>query len=305
MTDSSVPAAAPLGNRGVRWLAGHPVLALVVWFFTVGQAIAFTPVIASSIGAHLPEQPFTVASTWLGLLLPAVAITWLVDGPTKTRALLKRLTAVRRPVRWYVLCLAVVPLTSLAITTATLGVPVVASPSDLLHACLLGFGLQTAWHLVTNNLWEELAWTGFVQARLQSSHSPMVAAVLTAPLFALQHSPLIFDNTLVAGVLVMAALIALAVPFRVVMAWIFNRTGSLFLVGLAHACGNAVVTSTAVGDALVPALYGRNLGPIHLFAFALIGIVVAVLTRGRLGIDNSIRTTAPASGLFREARHGA
>jgi membrane protease YdiL (CAAX protease family) len=133
----------------------------------------------------------------------------------------------------------------------------------------------------------------------------MVAAVNTAPLFALQHSPLIFDNTLAAGILVMAALIALAVPFRVVMAWIFNRTGSLFLVGLAHACGNAVVTSTAVGDALVPALYGRNLGPIHLFAFAAIGIAVAILTRGRLGTDNSVRIDAPAPDPFKAVRHGA
>lgn len=304
MTDSAT-YAMPAGNRIVRWLARHPVMALVIWFFTVGQAIAFIPVIASSWGARLPEQPYTVASTWLGLLLPAVAITWIVQGRPTAGTLLKRLTAVRRPLRWYGLCLAVVPLTSLAITTALIGMPDETSTVNLLRAYLVGFGLQALLHLVTNNLWEELAWTGFVQARLQSRHSPMVAAVLTAPLFALQHSPLIFDNTLVGGVMVMTALIALAVPFRIVMAWIYNRTGSLFVVGLAHACGNAVVTSTAIGDAVVPALYGRNLGPIHLFAFAIIGIVVAVATRGRLGLDESNQCTAPAAGCSQALRHGA
>ena len=53
----------------------------------------------------------------------------------------------------------------------------------------------------------------------------------------------------------MSALIVLAVPFRMVMAWVLNRTGSLFLVGLAHAAGNAVATSTVLGHALIPELY--------------------------------------------------
>jgi membrane protease YdiL (CAAX protease family) len=295
----------PAGSQGIHWVARHPVTALLVWFFTVGQAIAFIPAVASSWGARLPVQPFTIASTWLGLLFPALVITWLVHGRPTTCALFDEVTAARRSLRWYALCLAVIPLTSVAIAIAMVGVPVEASPSGLLRGCLVGFGAQLMLHLVTNNLWEELAWTGFVQAQLQARHSPMVAAFLTAPLFALQHIPLILDNSLLGGVLVMVALVALAVPFRIVMAWIFNRTGSLFLVGLAHACGNAVVTSTVVGDALVPALYGRNLGPVHLFAFALIGVAVAVATRGRLGLDNKVRTAALGSASLEMVGRGA
>jgi membrane protease YdiL (CAAX protease family) len=159
-------------------------MALLLWFFTVGQAIALIPAVASS--ARLPVEPFTIASTWLGLL-PAVAITWLLPGRSATCALLEQLTAVRRPPRWCALCLLVIPLTSLAIAISMVGVPE-ASPSEVLRTCLVSFGLQAMLHLVTNNLWEELAWTGFVQAQLQSRHAPMVAALLTAPLFALQHS---------------------------------------------------------------------------------------------------------------------
>jgi membrane protease YdiL (CAAX protease family) len=281
----------PVATRCLRWIAGHPVAALLLWFFTVGQAIAFIPAMASSYGSQLPEQPFTTASTWLGLLLPALAITWLLHGRPATRALL-RLTAVPGTLRWYSLCLVGIPLTSLAITLATVGVPVASSPSEVAHALLVGFGAQTLLHLVTNNLWEELAWTGFVTARLQARHSPMRVAFLTAPLFALQHSPLVLDAG-AGGLLVLLALVVLAVPFRMVMSWIFNSTRSLLLVGLAHACGNAVVTSTVLGDALVPALYGRGLGPVHLFAYALIGLLVGVATRGRLGLKGSGRT-APA-----------
>lgn len=125
----------------------------------------------------------------------------------------------------------------------------------------------------------------------------MLAALATAPLFALQHSPLVFgDKSVAGGAVVMLALVGLAVPFRMVMGWMFNRTGSLFLVGLAHACGNAVVTGTVVGDALVQDLFGRSLGPVHAFAFAAIGVVVAVVTRARLGLDEGAQIAGAGSG---------
>lgn len=294
----------PAVNRGVRWVAGHPVAALLVWFFTVGQAIAFIPTFASSLDTRLPVQPFATASTWIGLLLPAIAITWLIHGRSAARALLGGVSAVRRPLRWYLLCLLVVPLTSLAIVFAMVGAPANASPSVVMPAWLSGFAVQTMLHLVTNNLWEELAWTGFVQARVQMRFSPMVAALVTAPFFALQHSPLVFAGSLTGDAIVMGALIVLAVPFRMVMAWAFNRTGSLFLVGLAHAAGNAVVTSTVLGHALVPELYGRNLGPVHLFGFAIIGTLVAVATGRRLGLDAA--PPPPATNGLAEGgrRHG-
>jgi membrane protease YdiL (CAAX protease family) len=293
-------------HQVVGWTARHPVAALLVWSFTVGQAVAFIPVMASTRGVELPVQPFTTASTWVGLLLPALALTWLVDGRPATRALLIRLTPARRPVRGYALALVLVPFLSMAIAVAMAGAPAGMAPSGLVRAILVGFGLNAVLHLMTNNLWEELAWTGFVQARLQVSHSPMVAASLTAPLFALQHTPLLVGNSLLGGSLVMLVLVVLAIPFRAVMAWISHRTGSLFLVGLAHACGNAVVTSTLLGDALIPTLYGRNLGPVHLFAFAVIGVVVVAATRGRLGVtDGGKPVTIPADIERKAARHGS
>jgi len=297
-----MPPPPPAAPRWLRWIAGHPVAALLLWFFTVGQVIAFIPAVASSYGSRLPEQPFTTASTWVGLLVPALAITWLLHGRPAIRALL-RLTAVPATVRWYVLCLIGIPLTSLTILLTTVGVPEGSSASDVSRAYAVAFLSQALLHLVTNNLWEELAWTGFVTARLQARHSPMRVALLTAPLFALQHSPLVLDGG-AGGLVVLLALVVLAVPFRMVMSWVFNSTGSLLLVGLAHACGNAVVTSTVLGDALVPALYGRGLGPVHLFAFAVIGLVVGVATRGRLGLDDSVRTAPNDIGSSKGAGHG-
>jgi membrane protease YdiL (CAAX protease family) len=290
-----VPATALACARARRLITRHPVAALLIWFFTVGQAIALLPVVGTRYGLRLPEQACTTASTWVGLLLPALVIARLAHGHGAGRALLRQAMPVRAQLRWYVLCLVVVPLLSVLIALLTVAGPIGWSPRSLASAYLTGFSTHVVLHLLANNLWEELAWTGFVTTRLQARHSPMVAAVLTAPLFALQHSPLVFDSG-PEGAIVMAALILLAVPFRMVMSWIFTRTGSLFLVGLGHACGNAVVTSTVLGDALVPTLYGRNHGPLHLFAFAVMGLGVAIATRGRLGCADAVETAPPVHG---------
>ena len=60
----------------------------------------------------------------------------------------------------------------------------------LVSALVFGLLVQTVVSLVPNNWAEEVAWMGFVQARLQDRTTPMRAAALTAPLFALQHGML-------------------------------------------------------------------------------------------------------------------
>jgi hypothetical protein len=56
-----------------------------------------------------------------------------------------------------------------------------------------------------------------------------------------------------------------------------------------------------LGHALVPELYGRNLGPVHLFGFAIIGTLVTVVTGQWLGLDTA-PSTAATSGLAEGGR---
>jgi membrane protease YdiL (CAAX protease family) len=276
----------------------RPVTAFLVWFFTVGQLIAFVPLLGAANGVRLAPEPFTIASTWVGLLLPALVITWMVDGPPAVRGLLRRATSARLSLWWYAVALGLVPLISLGIACALAGPPDDTTAPDLVGAYLLGLLLQTVVHLVTNNLWEEVAWTGLVQARLQSRMSALSAAALTGPMFALQHTALVVGGPAVGTVTVLLALTLLAVPYRAVMGWLYNRTHSLLLVGAAHAAGDAVAAGTVLGDGFLPRLYGQNLGPLHLFAFAAIGLAVVLATRGRLG-----RTTpSPGSSPVPEPR---
>jgi membrane protease YdiL (CAAX protease family) len=282
----------------VRVVRRRPVTAFLVWFFTVGQLLAFLPVLGATNGVELPTEPFTMASTLVGLLLPALVIARVVDGPAAMRGLLRRATVIRLPSRWYAFVLAVVPLASLGIAAAVAGPPEDTTLPALGLAYLLGLCLQAVVHLVTNNLWEEVAWTGFVQARLQSHSSAMTAAAMTGVVFALQHTALVVGGSPAGTVAVLLVLIVLALPYRALMGWLYNRTHSLLLVGAAHAAGDAVATGTVLGDGFLSRLYGHNLGPLHLFAFAVLGVIVVLATKGRLGGAplQRITTTTRAPG---------
>ncbi|HEY5786945.1 MAG TPA: hypothetical protein VIT65_19450, partial [Microlunatus sp.] len=52
--------------RVVQLVRRHPLAAFFVWFFTVGQAFAFYPVLVPD-AAGLPPQLFIVAATLFGL----------------------------------------------------------------------------------------------------------------------------------------------------------------------------------------------------------------------------------------------
>lgn len=271
-------AGSPSPWRG--FVRRHPLLAFFLWFFTVGQALAFTPVVLDAAGLQVPPQPFIIGATLIGLLLPAVVITGVVDGPDAVRALWADAFRFRVAWRWYVLALVGVPAASLAVTAAFLGLPQDLSAGTIAGALTAGFALQLALTFLPNNWWEEVAWMGFVQSRLEREHRVVVAAAITAVLFALQHVALTVGNPLPSAVLILGLLAVLAFPFRLLASWTYRRTGSLFVVGLMHAAGNAAAGGSGFGEGMLPRLYpDRGTLPLvaHLLAFALLGIVATVL----------------------------
>ena len=291
-----------------QFIRRHPIASFFVWFFTVGQLLAFTPLlIGDALG---PAQLFICASTLVGLLLPALVITRIVDGPGAVRALLARAVALRAGLGWYLLALVGVPLVAAVITVLVAGPPSRFPVGALVPHLLLPLVLT----LLPNNLWEEVAWTGFVQARLQERRGPLVAALLTGPMFALQHVSGVVSNGPVGAAVLLVGLVVLVTPFRFLTGWVYNRTGSLFLVGLVHGAGNAVAGGSGFGTGLLAHLYpGQTVATMaHLVAFFLVGLVVVVVTRGRLGIRTSGRASpapaprsAPASRGSRTPRAAA
>lgn len=270
---------APAVRTGVAgWIARHPFAAFLIWLYTVGQVFAFIPVV---VDVPVPRQLFVVAATVFGIFLPALAATWIADGRDAAMRFLRRLVDWRVAVRWYVLALVVVPLVAVALARLFLGAPADTSPSALVDALISGFALSFLLTLVPNNWLEEGAWSGFAQARLHRTHTAVVAALIIAPLFALQHVSLAVGNPLA-----LVLLAVLAIPFRMLTGFIWNGTGSLFVLGFLHAAGNAVGGGSGFTDGFLRHLYpdaAATAGLMHLLAFAVVGIVVLVATRGRLG----------------------
>jgi uncharacterized protein len=102
----------PAGSGAAAAVRRHPVAAFLVWFFTVGQAIAFVPLIAQwTSGRELPSEPFLLAATFVGLVLPTIVITWLTSGREGVRALGQRARTVPVPLRWHAFAVVGVPST--------------------------------------------------------------------------------------------------------------------------------------------------------------------------------------------------
>jgi membrane protease YdiL (CAAX protease family) len=279
----TLPATAE--PRLVRVIRQHPIASFLAWAFSVGQVVAFVPLLARDLyDVDLPAAPFVVVANLVGLLAPALVITRIVDGPEGLHELWRRTARVRTGARWYGLALVVVPLATAALTALLLGPPEV-SGATLAAALVFGLLVQLVLGLLTTNLWEEVAWTGFLQARLQKRHGAVRAALATGPLFALQHASLAFGNGVIGGVTILLFITAMAVPFRFLQGWVANRTGSLFMVGLVHAAGNASTDGSGfLGAGLLPPLYpGQTVGPMHLVASAGLGLIVLAATRARLG----------------------
>lgn len=277
---TTLPAvAAPPARPGILgWVARHPLAAFLTWLFTVGQAIAFVPVV---FDVPVPSQVFVIATSVLGIFLPALVATWVADGKQAALRFLRRLVDWRVALRWYAFALVVVPVVAVGLGVLMLGMPPALSASVLADALLSGFVLSFLVTFMPNNWVEEAAWSGFAQARLQRTHAPAVAALLAGPLFALQHLSLAVGNWI--G---LAALVVLAIPFRMTTGWLWNRTGSLLVVGLLHAAGNAVAPGSGFGGGFLRHLYpddASSAGMLHALAFALVGIVLLIATRGRLG----------------------
>src|SRR5580765_2349250 len=124
---------------------------------------------------------------------PSSAPRWRSPPSSTDRAgvieLLRRVFRWRVAPGWYLLATAGVPVAALLAATAVSGRRpldlVLAHPAQLLP---LLTGLTV---VLLINLWEETGWMGFVQARLQARRGALRAALLTAPLFALIHLPLL------------------------------------------------------------------------------------------------------------------
>ena len=276
----------------------HPIAVFLTIAYAAGAAIFAVPLASKAglgiIDLELPgAAPFILLAA-ISLAVAAFVTTALAEGRDGVRALRRRVFHFRVNPGWYAVALLLLPGAGLLAATAVAGItPIAALGSNPAVIATVVVGAVMAFVLV--NWWEEVAWTGFALERLQPRMGPIGASVVTTWLQALIHVPLVFvaDGVTAGRVpaeqipFYLVALFVLPIPVRIVLTWLYNKTGrSLPIVGLYHA-GLGVATGAGFIPVLAP-----TVAPIVVYVgFAVLAAVVLVATRGRLGYETAIDET--------------
>jgi membrane protease YdiL (CAAX protease family) len=262
----------------LSWVAWAPYIlsqnGLGVWAFRFPEVLG-----SSQISGVLP-------GAYLGPITAAFVVTAVVAGRAGLREWAGRLWRWRAPARWYAISLLGVPaamiLTGLAFSGGRIAAPSVVALLVYAPTLLLQF--------VTTGLAEEPGWRDFALPRLQARFSPLRAAFILGPLWALWHMPLFlsdwggYPDASWTRPLVFAVF---CIAFNVVMSWVFNRTGqSLPLSMLMHVSVNTF--ASVMWAELFPSIGGE----LPLVAMATGAVVAAAViiaaTRGRLGVAPTV-----------------
>lgn len=247
---TTAPAAPPRARRLLarlrRLAARRPLTSFSVIAFGLAYPLVSLPLLAShglvpggTLLESLPMAPDETAGLLmvLSLTTASLTVTWAADGPDGVRQLVRRIARWRLGWGWWLAALAALPAVGLAVALV-LGDglrPVDGARFVVVQAGLLGVNLLLV------NLWEETAWSGVVQTRLERRHGLPVAALVTAVPFALMHWPLsLFGDPTVASVAVgLASYLVLGLLFRPMLA-VFLRGGrdSVLLVAVLHSVFN-------------------------------------------------------------------
>jgi uncharacterized protein len=299
-----------------RLVARHPVVAFLVMAFVFAWG-GMLPLLLSESGfgvvpIELPWRPFAAILTIFGLALPAFLVTAATDGKAGVRDLLRRILRWRVGVHWYLIALFGLLVVTLLGAIPFLGVVPLEALTENWSLLFTVFLPGVLVPFVLINLWEETAWTGFMQHTLQDRHGPLLASVMVAPLFALIHLPALFvvgwmaeEKTPLSqfpAVLLQVGVIAVfAMFFRVLIMWLYNGAGgSVLIVALFHSAFNMTNGQKITPELLLLPETLASLIPAA--AVAVLAVLVVVLTRGRLSYEpeRAVRPTAPYTGVRQE-----
>jgi hypothetical protein len=230
---------------------------------------------------------FVYPAMFVGPCLAGLLLTGLVAGRAGLRELWSQLLRWRVGVRWYAAALLTAPILILAVLLAlSLAssdyLPLLYTSEDKLFLVLypIAAGVMTA-------LFEELGWTGFASAAMLARRHGVVATGLTVGVLFAAWNLLVVawsgaaQGTLSPLIFLPIALFTWLPTYRVVVVWIYARSGSLLVAMLM----SASLWAAWIGLTPQAAIEGAPLAVFYLvFTVALWGVIGAVVLaeRGRL-----------------------
>jgi membrane protease YdiL (CAAX protease family) len=230
------------------------------------------------------QQLFLYPALLVGPSVAGVLLTGLVSGRAGLRELRSRLLRWRVAARWYAVALLTAPLSvmvallALSLTSPKF-VPGIVTSDDKTALLLIGIfaGLMVG-------IFEELGWTGFAIPRLR--YGVLTTGLIVGALWGAWHFPVFFwgsgapsgAGTVPVALYLLVLLFSWLPAYRVLMVWVYDRSGSLLVAMLMHV---SLVASNAI---LVPlALAGLALVTYDLAWAAVLWVFVAAVAVARGG----------------------
>jgi uncharacterized protein len=272
-----------------RFAVRRPLTAFLVLGMSLGYSLAFVwglayngviPGGGLADALNIAPDELVGAATLLALLPAALFVTWASDGRAGVRILLRRAFHWRVSLWWWLTVLFALP-------ALTVGLALLLGdalrPVDFSSLVVSQLTLLFVNFIVTN-LWEETAWTGVFQTRLEERHNWLVAAILTAIPFAAMHLPLQFflNQPVTSGSLAAAfgLYLILGLLVRPLLAVFRRGTGdSILLVALLHSVFNRTNNQNGIAATL---LEGNARQLTMLIAVVVLTVATAVVIRSRL-----------------------
>jgi membrane protease YdiL (CAAX protease family) len=225
-----------------------------------------------------PDELAGLLLTLVGLFPAAMIVTWAADGRVGVRRLLGRMRRWRVGAGWWLLLLAGLPLLTIAIGLV-LGDSLAAIDPVRLLVSQLVFG---AINFALVNIWEETAWAGVVQTRLERRHTIFVAALLTAIPFAFAHWPLAFFGpiTVASAAIGLITYLVFGAIFRPMLAVVMRGArDSVLLVAVMHTVFNRTNNDNGIAAGLLTGDTRQLAAPL---AALVLTAATALIIRSRL-----------------------
>lgn len=270
-----------------RWMTKHGLLAYTVIAYIISWPLLTGGFFGTQAGVLDPQGALVGVMNQVaaaGPLIAAVVVIALSQGRRGLTGLGLSLVRWRVHPLWYAFVFLAVPFLGLAATW-------------VFHPGATASALGQNWPLLYTQLplgilsialftglAEEPGWRGYAQPTANRRYPPLLAALVVSVIWALWHLP----NALFVQNLpeTLAHLLATVVN-GFVLAWAYNSTnGSVLIVMLLHGAQNAT------GGLVILLFNGSTDGPtvtmyylISALTFGVLMAVVAVLTRGQLGLS--------------------
>jgi CAAX protease family protein len=271
-------------------IKSHPLLAYFVLAFAIswgGILLVMSP--GGILGARVVSEglmPLVYLATLLGPSVAGIVMIGVVDGRAGLHELWFRLRRWRVGIRWYAVALLTAPLLISAILyvlspTSPGFLPAIATTDDKDSLLLVGIVMG-----LVVGFFEELGWTGFAVPRLRLRFGVLTTGLILGILWGFWHLPLFLGSvrssgTLAPAIYLFVLLFSFLPAYRVLMVWVYERTGSLLVTILMHA---PLAASQLI---LIPlAISGAQIVAFDLVLAAALWVfvaVVAVANRGQLG----------------------